>query len=399
MSRLTRRALLGRGVGAGSLALAGCSRLEVGPLSGDTGTFLDWLPAPEALGVDHYRPVRLDAATYRSLQDAVHPAVVDLLDRQYFGAFERLHELLGRADEHVLAGGAAARVHGGVDTAGADDALGDAGYDHREEYRGFDLYVHRTAEAADASAEFLGAMGVGDDVVVVATWAVLEPEPPERVRAVVDAKRGATTRYHEASTPFEAAATVAGERTITRIYPDSGPEGPGGLEAQAHAWDLGPETTELRLVMQFEDEHDARVADVEEWADENGLADYESVGVSREGPTVTADGTAPTERFDLGLPGDPGADGIPHVEFAFETGDREVTVVHDGGQAVGADALRIEVDGDAAAVQFADEHQVVEEGDAVTVPTGFSATVWVFWDAPGRERGVLLDSVRVGGDG
>lgn len=381
MGGCSRRRLLRAGLGATVAgATAGCLGLRAEGQGDDTGTFLDWLPAPAVAGASQHRVGALSLADLEANNERLHPATVRALPRlRTWWPFRRLGALLGDVDRLVAAGPAGVQV--GAATPGLEEALRDRHYLPREGYEGFDVYRARAAIVGIRG--FPELVAVGDDVVVHSLERGRgELLPRETVEAVVDAKHGDVERFHEAGEGHERAATALADPTLwTAGAPDFGGPLPA-LEAYSHGWRVEGSVTRYREVLVFEDEADARVADVESHAGRLAPA-HRSVSVERSGETATIEADVPTGRFDGPLPGDPGEDGVPDAAVAVErSGDEAVTVRHDGGQPVEATALEIRLDGEPADSQFGDAADVVRSGDTVTLDVGSALTLSVWWVAP-----------------
>jgi hypothetical protein len=394
----TRRTLLRTSLGLGLTgSLVGCSRLDRSSTPEPTGTFLDCLPAPSVTGAEHHEVAVLSAADARRYRDAIHPATGWLFrGRGPTRPFRPLLDLLDGVDRYVDAG--PARLHLGAGTGTLDGVLREKGYRHLRTDGDFEFY--RSTPQGLRLYRYPEVVAVGENVVVESvrlgqgTFGV-----EEGVQAVVDAKRGDVTRFHEGS---EDAARVASLLSDAIAGYAAAPDwrGPfGGITVYGYRRSVDRAATAFRELLSFEDEPDARVADVGAHVREVA-PEHRGYAVERDGTVVTATAEIDTARFDLGYPGNPGADGIPDGRFAVSAadGDDQSVVRHDGGQAVDAGVLGITVDGELTARQFADEHDVVENGDAVAVDVGRGTVLRVVWWARGAPVDEDEERERSGGE-
>jgi hypothetical protein len=391
MDGWSRRALLRRGLATALAAgTAGCSYLPPASATpAPTGTFLDWLPAPDEVTGQGYVVRTQSRAGVRDHRESLHPATRKLLRRRRaWRRFRPLSTRLSGASRWLRAG--PGHVYLGVDTSGLESYLFDRRYEQLPSYEGFGVYKKRPL--GFELYPLPEVVAVGDGIVVTSVGIGGGAIRPRRqVELVVDAKRGAVARFHEQSDQHDRAVRPLAEATLG-VAGVAGVDHPlGGATLYGNTWTVAPEVTTFSGALAFEDEADARVADLRAYG-RSVAPGHASRSVDRSGLTATLSSEVPTGRFDAGYPGDPGADGVPDVDFAVEPlsdGDR-ARVVHAGGQAVAAERLAVTVGGDPAVDQFADDHDRVAEGDAVTVATPGLAVVEVTWTAPDGEASLLL---------
>ena len=379
MTGRSRRDLLRAGVAA-TAAVAGCSRLESGSGPTDTGTYLDWLPAPGPLDREPYAVHRTDLREFRDHQDAVHMATLRVAEPYYSGAGPILTEALG-APGTVVHALEYTTVLGGFPVDDATTSLLDAGYQQVDSHREFDVLRRGSRSVEKSGGPPL--LAVGDGSVVAGRRDGTRTE----IEAIVDAHRGDRQRYHDRNERVRTVGLSVGERTMTRLSGERQDDRLPGLVASAVGWDLGDRRTSLDVALQFEDAADAGLVEVGETFGDPWLTEYRDVSVARDGATIEVAGDIATGRFDFTYPGDPGEDGIPNTRFEVD-GDREtVTATHAGQQPVPADRLRVVfraiptalTDPEPTERQFPDRYETVEEGDSLVVEPDRAGLVVVEW--------------------
>lgn len=391
MDPWSRRGLLRRGLATALAAgTTGCARLQLGASTPEpTGTFLDWLPAPEAVSGSGYLVRTQSRADVRAHREALHPATRQLLRRRrVWRRFRPLWTQLPGVRRLLRAG--PARVYLGVDPSGLESYLFDRRYEQLPAYEGFAMYQKRPL--GFELYQLPEVVAVGDDVVVTSVGIGGGAIRPRRqVELVVDAGRGAVGRFHGQSDDHgRVARTLVGATLGQAAITDAG--GPiGGVTLHGTAWSVDDDVTTFRAALAFEDEPDARVADLRAYG-RSVAPGHRNRSVERSGRHARVTSEIPTGRFDAGYPGDPGADGVPELSFRVEPlpdVDR-ARVVHDGGQPVAADRLTVSVDGEPVVDQFADEYETVTAGDALEVAAVGRAVVEVTWTAPDGEASLLV---------
>ena len=177
--------MLRRSVAAATVAVgtAGCSGL-LPSSGGGTDVFSQWLPAPDAFGLDTYWFDYYDLETLAAQRDNLggEPDV-----------YERTWRPLGFDWEDataVVTVGSVDVVTASFARADAESALTDAGYDEGGSYKGYTLFRNGSAGRAVA---------VTEGTVLVSTTrqdaAVVSGDPVDRIQTVVDAKAGSVDRY------------------------------------------------------------------------------------------------------------------------------------------------------------------------------------------------------------
>ncbi|MFB6184786.1 MAG: hypothetical protein ABEI96_09555 [Haloarculaceae archaeon] len=215
----TRRTLLRLGAGAVATSLAAASgcvsslppvglpqhfgRIDVPPA--DPPRYRRWLPAPSALdGLDgdHYRflyrqPSRLD---YPAPIRFVVPRKRLLSELDYFGVGYAAYDELLHTDAGTV-------VLAPFDRDTVARTLTESGYETAESYHDYDLFarqdVHRRA-------------AVGDGVVV---WTSERVHDAPDVEALVDARAGRVDRYHEENDGFARLSESIGESRMVELVP------------------------------------------------------------------------------------------------------------------------------------------------------------------------------------
>lgn len=248
-SEPTRRALLRRGVAAAGVAAAsaGCSGLLSS--SGDgTDVFSQWLPTPDAFGLDEYWFDYYDLETLAT-EAANLGGEPDV--------FERTWEPVGVDWEDttaVVTVGSVDVVTASFPRADAESALTDAGYDEGGTYRGYTIFRNGSAGRAVAVTEgTLLVSAVGQDAAVVSGG------PVDRIETVVDAKAGAVDRYAATDEDMRTLVDALGGATLVDGTTLAGPEdtAPKGgrfrnLVARGSATEIAGDRTEEKWVYVYD---------------------------------------------------------------------------------------------------------------------------------------------------
>lgn len=396
MREWSRRRYL-RAVAAGSAAgLAGCSQLPEQPLAGDTSTgiYLDWLPAPSTMDTTPYATNLIRPSEALDHSGALHPATKRVAGRRWVPMHPEVRDALGRARTtfEVFEGVA---VNLGVP---AEDPVGSlTGLGYREDGSRGEFTI-LAWDRLKSDLEFAPrVLAVGEDAVVRALG-----DPDRRgLEAVVDAYRGDVPRFHEAAARVKTVGTSVGERTFTTLDAAPDREDPAGVVAVATGWQLDGDVARLRMAVEFEDDADARVADVRGEVGGQWLRECRDVAVGRDGATVVLSGSIAIGRFDFRYPGDPGEDGIPNAEFEVTQDLDEAVATHGGEQPVPAEELEVAVysglDTDLVESsrtptprQFGDEYDVVEAGDSMGFDPEGDGELRVEWVHPEADARLTL---------
>jgi hypothetical protein len=385
------RSLAGAGLASG---LAGCLDLPSLSESPGTGTYLDWLPAPGVMDAGPYDAAQVDPPGYRQHREAVHPAARLLVRRRFLRPESFMRSLFGRSQGMVSLSPAAGGivVRSGVSRSNPAVALAEAGYESEGTRDGFEVFGRGSGRGPPRTAPHLVAVS-GNDVVHTPPDDPL-PVARSELQAVVDAGQGQVERYHAADEAVEDVGTAVGQGTFAMLRGRRAGQPFGTVVAAVRKWSLGPDRTDVRWMLRFEDAADVGVVDLEAGL-AGHLSGYRNTSVETSGAEVDVRGELPTGEFDLGYPGAPGEDGVPHAQFDIEWEGTTVRVVHAAGQPVAADRLTVTVEETATDVQFADEYGTVTEGDAVTVALEAGRDVAVRWAHPAGGRPVTLASKRI----
>lgn len=395
----TRRDLL-RTAGVGALGLsAGCTTgLLSGSVEWDGGepTYREWLPAPAALNCSDYRFAHVDAAAIREHRDSLHAETFDDL-RSFVTARERVHGLNLAQVVSLVRLFTLNWTHLGTVMIGrfaADDvadALTGAGFAQAGNYGEYRRYEHDAGVAA----------AVTDGVLF---WSGRVADRIDAVSAVVGARHGERTRYHEVSddiatlTKELGAPAVAMGYGTSRIPETDAEDGDfAGAVGRGKGWDVGEETTRLNFAVPFASATEAAPGRVEEWArGQPEFRDYDRLDVREDGRVVSLRGRIATGRMDLLSPNDPDetpTPSVPQVSLDFDHDQQleVVEIVHAAGDPLDTAELAVLIDGEPTATQFDDEYEEVTAGAAITVdvsaaPSG--VTIAVVWE--GGDRSSVL---------
>lgn len=409
----TRRGLLraaGAGVAAVAASTAGCvatlpplgRRVRYGRVDApdpDPPSYRRWLPDPSAfqdppspdgpdgvVGLQSYTPGNMGGDVVG--EDNHLPAKIATTFLDSVGV---PHDDLDR----VTWFGPAWAVAVDLDRQAVGDTLADTGYEPAGTHRGHDLY-HRE--------DIPRALGVGDDgyVFVEGAGGLVD------VRAVVDAATGAAPRYHETHEPFRLLSEAAGAAPFTMV--GGGDPGDDHLAgALGFTFDAdGVYYVRTRVYPPGETPNESALRDELDDGGDGGFLhprDAREVDVQVDGRTATIAMRRSHEEYREGVP--EGERRPPLITWGLDH-DRDaatLTIRHEAGERVPADELAVYYgpvvkDGDEPTIdaQFADDHDVVGPGDAVTVDLGDypedsplqTVYVVVSWEAGEPARDVLL---------
>jgi hypothetical protein len=389
----SRRDYLRAAAGGAAGVTAGCS-LPANPLTGDdrTGTYLDWLPDPERLGVDPYAVVFAKPRDAHDHADALHPATRRIVGRRWLPDPPGFRDALGRPREQFgfLQSTSVYREVPADDPAGA---LEDLGY-REAETRG-DFVVMEWDRLASDLEDAPEVAAVGADAVVVGAGS------RSFVEATVDAYRGTGQRLHERAPGVKTAARDVGARTFTRLDAAADRETPPGVVAEAGGWELAGDEARFRTALRFEDQADARVADVRSPVGGRWLEECRDVGVERDEATVSVSARTDVATFDFRHAGTPGGDGIPDAAFALERDLADIVATHAGDQPVPVAELEValytgvrlesrELTRSLTDRQFDDEYDVVRQGDSMAFRPETNGRVQVEWVHPEADDRLAL---------
>jgi hypothetical protein len=396
MREWSRRRYLRSFLAGSAAGVAGCSQVPESPLSGDTRTetYLDWLPAPSTLDTDPYATNLVRHVEALEHAEEIHPATKRVAGRRWVPFHPRLADALGDARTllEVVEGTA---VYSGVPAEDPVASLAELGY-HRDGTRGdFAILVW---DRLESDLEFAPeTVAVKDDALVAA----LTDFDRAGLDAVVDAYRGAVPRLHEEVPRVRSVAASVGERTFTTMDAAPDRERPAGVVAVASGWRLDGDVAGLRMAVEFEDDADARVADVRGTIGGQWLRECRDVAVRRDGATVELSASIAIGRFDFRHAGTPGEDGIPDAAFALERDLADAVATHAGDQPVPAAELEValytgvrlesrELTRSLTDRQFDDVYDVVRQGDSMAFRPETNGRVQVEWVHPEADDRLAL---------
>ncbi|WP_267639633.1 hypothetical protein [Haloarchaeobius amylolyticus] len=345
---------------------------------------LSWVPAPEAFppAGGEFELLTADAATIYERREAFAEDGYERFRKTALGAASLL-ELEQGTVEAVVQAQSSALVLASTGTADADlaTAFTDAGLTEDGTVAG------RTQYTGSVDGANLTCVAVDGTVVVVQD----AEAPTETIAAVLGAKNGEEPRYVGSS---EDLATVRealpGGHFAVMVPRDI--EGSGVVASGTgfgYAWTFGPAETTVTVGIAYPEGEVPAGSDLTAYlADRRGFRDYGEFTVESRGRVLLATGTIPTENFDLLTDGDPGerttrGTRAPQVQFDFEYDPDagEVVITHYGGDELQAANLTVRLEGEATAAQWAQTHESVQAGDALTV------------DVSGAESGAAIQIV------
>jgi hypothetical protein len=411
-TRCSRRSLLRAGGGAAALSAssAGCiatlpplgRRIRYGRVDApEPGAprYRRWLPAPSAFQ-DPPEPSKPNGVAWLMsfTPGGLGSHVVGERFTFPFGFFRPRIDHVGVGVtnyDRIVRYGRAYAVEADVDRAEVRETLAATGYEPAGSHRGFDLYDRQDLPRAVAAGD------VG--LVFVAGEAA-----PSDAKAVVDARTGPSRRYHETNETFDLLSGAAGAHPFTWFH-ELDEDDPRLASATSFAFDADgvyyvwtwvypeEETPSKRAVQR--ELAEARDPDV--GVDPRSAMD---VDVRIDGQVVTVERRQGHERFRESNHEEPPP---PQVTWGLDH-DRDgatVTLRHEAGDPVPADRLSVDYapiihDGDEPTIgtQFADEYEVVEPGDSLTVDVSdwpsdddLDTELRVVWETDESNPAILLE--------
>ncbi|MFB6140096.1 MAG: hypothetical protein ABEJ26_06650 [Halosimplex sp.] len=295
---------------------------------------------------------------------------------------------------------------GAFDRTDVEEGLRGFGFEAGPARRGFRVF---TADSRAAAVR---------DGLLVTVGSVSNRDSTDKrpvVEAVVDARTGAATRYVDAVPHCDSLLEAVGNAHVLRGRThDTGKTFETGL-GEGMGYHVGADRTRVRAAALFEG--DADRSGMAEWADGTDVFLDADPTVRVDAGTATATALVPTgdvTRFVSEYPGPPierdVLDRAPGIEFSYSYeasggGAGLLTITHEGGDTVPADALRIQGTG-FADVDGADQTSAgrwqgeasgddgtVVAGDRVAVGVASDYEIFVVWHPPDGDS-----SVRIGYD-
>ena len=358
----SRRRLLSSAAAVGGLALSGCTstlpplgqrvrfgRVDVPPA--DPPEYRRWIPAASALPegtTDTVHAGRPPGLPQSSLGRGLFVATADWLGT----AFESYDLAVDIGRTLVL--------EGQTDPGTVAEALAGTGYAAAGSYEGYDLYTREDAPRTVAA---------GDGAAVMATGA----SGRDLVVAVVDAHDGRLQRRHETDAEFAAITDATGATDFDivgglRMVPEATSEAVTSSTSHAYA----EEATYVRSQYIFESADAVPEERIRrELRASKAAVRADAVDMWTDGRRAIVDLRSDSPaRTDFRTP-------LITWGAAHNPEDRTVTLRHEAGETVDADALVVDVraEDDNSGIldapegkQFADAHETVGPSDSLTVP-------------------------------
>jgi hypothetical protein len=364
----------------------------------------DWLPAPSAVGRDHYAITSLAVRSLHDLQDEFADGAGEQFTGEFpipgvdtWGSVLTLHQ--------VARGATVTRTDLSRETVESGISDADVAFTEAGTYRGFTTF--------DADGQAYAAVGdaLGGTAVVMSGVFGSPANPQRFVEATVGAHEGVTEHYTAASADFDRLVRAVGPAHLFRARTHEPGEGLDGSVAAAFAYYLDSEESEVRTPVVFPGGSvDESV--VAEWAADADIFRDQSPATSVDGRVVTAEATLATgdiARFTGSFPGEGIDQTAPTAAFSFEyeeTGDAEGTlsITHDGGDSIPVAELYVRGSGFAAVdgvdqtkpgqwrgTASGDENAVVA-GDAVEVGVTSDYEISVVWESADEQAAATLAS-------
>jgi hypothetical protein len=321
--------------------------------------FADWLPAPAALGTDHYEFTAADPGAIYDHESAVQGSA--------FGGLTRATEQLDGITLSDLSG--LYLIDGGMVLTGDIDAdafrsfLSANGYTEGQSYHGYTFYTGGPGGTAAVSSDTAIRAGTLGDA-------------EGKIEAIIDAKQGAADRYADANPDCRTLLSRLGSGAVAGGRTHAAAAFLDGVVADGFRWRLDGSTASFTGTFVFESQSAVDTAAVERLVADNAVFDpLSSPSVSAAGRTAVVEGTADTGSVSrlgprYGSSGD-GTDRPPQVAVSFDyeslgDGVGVMTVSHDGGDSVKASELVFRgsgfVDADSIPETAAGDLDVTESG-------------------------------------
>lgn len=327
---------------------------------GAVPAFADWLPAPAAMGTDHYEFTAADPAEIFEHESAVEGSAFGGLT----GATRQLEGITLSALSGLYLIGGGIVLTGDIDAEAFRSFLRANGYTEGRTYNGFSFYTGGPGGTAAVSSSTAVRTGSLDDAA-------------ENVEAIIDAQRRAADRYVDTNADCGTLLSQLGSGAV--VGGRTHDEAPflDGVVADGFRWRLDGSSASFRGALVFESQSVVDTAAVETFVSEQTLFDpLSSPSVNAVGRTAVVDGTADTGSVQMLGPqyGSSGGerDRPPQVSFSWDYERRGdgvgiTTVSHDGGNSVRASELVFRGDGFVGAGSIpetvAGELDVTESGE------------------------------------
>ncbi|MFB6218246.1 MAG: hypothetical protein ABEH77_03545 [Halobacteriaceae archaeon] len=380
----TRRGLLRLGGTAGLAGAAGCLRLRdaatsVDPPEPGPPAYRRWLPAPAGLPGEEpsYMPTAVRVADLRG-GGAVARAGVSVRNLWARTFRDPIGIAGGAVQSAVKVDLATTLLRGGFDTAALDRGARAVGYRAVDTHRGFRLYER-------------GGRRWGLAVAADAVLFSARDDPLAHVRAVADAGRGATPRYHERDATVGRLSRAAGGPSFVWLQPTREDTDVASAVGAARTQQFTADRVFFTNYVLFASSAAADPAALRESVS-GGSVDP----LSTNPLDVAVDGRVGRVEFSMRV-AEVAEFGhgelLPIVAWAFEYDPAAgtVTVTHRGGDPVPADRLTLEAPEEPTDRQFADG--TVAPGDSVRVSVAPGTTVRVVWSV--EDTTSTLDSYEV----
>ncbi|WP_440989692.1 hypothetical protein [Haloarchaeobius baliensis] len=417
-----RRVLAGLGSTTAALALAGCLGDDGGDTGGDddetatptatptaqqttsnedTGSvpaLVDWVPTPEALGTESVAFYHTDLAALRGMQDSLTAGLYDSAvrgmvtgGRDPIVPDDRLQSAIAIQTVRAVV----------VRTDMSGDELGsavvDAGFEETGSHGSATLYASADGDSSDTGL----TIAVEGDVMVRGRG--------DTVETLVDAAAGDAARLADANDDVATLYERTADAHIRVIGTDPAAAVGGGenllsgAETLVYAWEIGADETTFTATAVYPEDSVPAAADfatyLEEDATPMAYSDFEG---SVDGSVVSTTAALATEEFSLfgGGGSNTGSNdtAVPQVMFGFEYDDdaETVTIVHEGGDAVDASRLTIQIDGVEEPVRFAEDGETITAGSSTTVDVSGAADgaeIRLVWSGDGDSQQVIASFV------
>ncbi len=306
-----RRSVL-RGIAAGVVAgsttgLAGCGGLPINP-GGPGGSSADasylFEPGTVADG-DHYTVRFADPATVAEFDGDLSDETVASIEDRAAWLYEATDTDFDEASSQLTFRTVAVVAVDHDEEAVADELDDDDFDEDSEDENGYRVFV---------SAEERFAVAFDGSVVIGAQPTSGESDPVNIVEEVIDAEAGDADRYADESEAFaglldelDGDVFVGGAHEATDETDAEGGRFEGEV-ARGLTASLDEDTTDVRLVLAFDDEDDVATDDVEEWTGADAFEDWDDVSVDAGGAVVTVSATLDTDAFAPSIPATRSAD-------------------------------------------------------------------------------------------
>lgn len=292
---VTRRDALRGAAGAVLAGIAGCTS---GPMGGGDRSYTEWLYEPGTVtDNDHYSFQTVQADQIVEHEDELDSEVFSQFEEDIEGRYESFNLDIDDIQSYVSFRGSRV-LTGSFDLEEIREELEEDDYDS-EEHEGYDIFV---------GPDERNAFGLrGDTILSIQSF--YYDDMDDGVETLIDTKRGETDRYVDESDDFDELVTQLGSGTIrtgrTFEEADSTDERRMRFDdqvARGVSLTLNGQTSELRMVLVFDESNDIDTEEIKEVVEEQAesgsgrwIEGFDNIEVSKSGRSAIVTGTEDTD--------------------------------------------------------------------------------------------------------